>query len=138
MKKSLRISTPVMKRIVTIEKSNLVKIFLLFSGVFVTLGTAFTVVTLLFIRDVKDLGTLDVLSLFWEDHEIVSDYWREALSTVWLEVPREYMYMLIGIIFVTIMVVSITARKRKTLRTRAQKLASYEKSSTLGGGGKHT
>ena len=138
MKKTSPISTPVMKRIISLEKNTILRALGLFIAAFSALSVAFFIVSLRFVQDVRDLGTSDVLTLFWEDHEIIADYWREVLSTFWLEAPVEYIYILLGIVMFSIIILIITAKKRKLLRIKAQKLASYEKSSTLVGGGKQT
>ncbi|MEK7577343.1 MAG: hypothetical protein AAB492_01825 [Patescibacteria group bacterium] len=136
MKKNSRSTTPIMRRIITLEKHRLLKTLSLFIGVFATLFMACIVVSLAFIQDVRDLGTWDVLSLFWEDREIIAEYWQDALSTFWLEVPMGYMYIFLGISILSLIFVYFTREKRKNLKNRSQKLASYEKTSTLVSGGK--
>lgn len=120
-----------MKRIIIVEKNSLLRNLAVLVGIFASLLLAFVVVTVLFIQDVKDLGTWDVLTLFWEDREIVADYWRDALLTFWLEVPNEYILILFGLLVISWIIYYRTREKRKTYSLRSQKLASYEKSSKI-------
>lgn len=131
MTKKLDITSNVMKRIVIVEKKNLLRNLAVLVGIFASLLLAFVAVTVIFIQDVKDLGTWDVLTLFWEDREIVADYWRDALSTFWLEVPNEYILILFGLLVISWIIYYRTRDRRKTYSLRSQKLASYEKSSKI-------
>lgn len=131
MTKKLDITSNVMKRIVIVEKKNLLRNLAVFVGIFASLLLAFAAVTVLFIQDVKDLGTWDVLTLFWEDREIVADYWRDVLSTFWLEVPNEYILILFGLLVISWIIYYRSRDRRKTYSLRSQKLASYEKSSKI-------
>ena len=99
--------------------------------VFTSMFVIFAVVIIAFIKDVRDLGTWDVLTLFWEDREIVADYWRDALSTFWLEVPNEYILILFGVLVISWILYYRTRDRRKMYSLRSQKLASYEKSSKI-------
>lgn len=136
MKKKPNITANVMKRIVGVERKNLWRSLIVLLGIFVSLFLAFVTITVLFIQDVRDLGTWDVLTLFWEDREIIVDYWSEALSTFWLEVPTHYLYILFVISIVSWIMYYKTYERRKIFRQRREKLASYEKSGTMVNGGK--
>ncbi len=120
-----------MKRVVGIEKKMLVKTLTMLFIVFTSMFVMFAVVIIAFIKDVRDLGTWDVLTLFWEDREIVADYWRDALSTFWLEVPNEYILILFGVLVISWILYYRTRDRRKMYSLRSQKLASYEKSSKI-------
>ena len=120
-----------MKRVVGIEKKMLVKTLTMLFIVFTSMFVIFAVVIIAFIKDVRDLGTWDVLTLFWEDREIVADYWRDALSTFWLEVPNEYILILFGVLVISWILYYRTRDRRKMYSLRSQKLASYEKSSKI-------
>lgn len=131
MIKKSNITSNVMKRIVGVEKKNLLRKLIVFLSIFASLFVVFAVVSVLFIQDVKDLGTWDVLTLFWEDREIIADFWVEALSTFWLEVPTYYLYILLAICIISWIVFYTTRERRTSFRQRREKLASYEKSGTL-------
>ncbi len=120
-----------MKRVVGIEKKMLGKTLAMLLIVFTSMFVIFAVVIIAFIKDVRDLGTWDVLTLFWEDREIVADYWRDALSTFWLEVPNAYIFILLGVLVISWIIYFRTREKRKMYSLRSQKLASYEKSSKI-------
>ena len=131
MKSTRNITARVMKRVVGIEKKMLVKTLTMLFIVFTSMFVMFAVVIIAFIKDVRDLGTWDVLTLFWEDREIVADYWRDALSTFWLEVPNEYILILFGVLVISWILYYRTRDRRKMYSLRSQKLASYEKSSKI-------
>jgi len=131
MKSTRNITARVMKRVVGIEKKMLVKTLAMLFIVFTSMFVIFAVVIIAFIKDVRDLGTWDVLTLFWEDREIVADYWRDALSTFWLEVPNEYVFIFLGVLVISWIIYQGTREKRKMYSLRSQKLASYEKSSKI-------
>ena len=120
-----------MKRVVGIEKKMLGKTLAMLLIVFTSMFVIFAVVIIAFIKDVRDLGTWDVLTLFWEDREIVADYWRDALSTFWLEVPNAYIFILLGVLVISWILYYRTRDRRKMYSLRSQKLASYEKSSKI-------
>lgn len=131
MKSTRNITQNVMKRVVGVEKKVLHKTILVMSALFASLLIAFITVTVLFVQDIKDLGAFDALALFWEDREIISEYWIDVLSTFWVEVSSAYLYLLFGIVLVTCIIFYFSANKRKNISLRNKKLASYEKTSTI-------
>jgi heme exporter protein D len=67
------------------------------------------------------------LTLFWEDPEIVSEFWRETLSVLWEETPQQWVAVVLGGIVLLIVLIVGTRRRRKVIQRRIQKLAQYEK-----------
>ena len=115
MKSTRNITARVMKRVVGIEKKMLGKTLAMLLIVFTSMFVIFAVVIIAFIKDVRDLGTWDVLTLFWEDREIVADYWRDALSTFWLEVPNAYIFILLGVLVISWIIYFRTREKTKNV-----------------------
>lgn len=120
-----------MKRVVGVEKKMLSKTLTMLVVVFTSLFAVSAVIIAVFLNDVRDLRSWDVLTLFWEDQEIVADYWRDVLSTFWLEVPNQYILILLGVLVISWIIYYRTRDRRKTYSLRSQKLASYEKSSKI-------
>lgn len=131
MKTKRDITKGVMRRVVEAEKKAVFWRFVYFGTIFAILVLAFFIVSALFILDAKSLGTWDILSLFWEDREVIREYWQDAFLTIWLELTTEYIVVLFGIIVVLLVYYYGSLKKRTLLSVKSQKLASYEKSSKI-------
>jgi hypothetical protein len=131
--KQTDLTRPVMQKIIKFEINrsrrqwnNLIIILLI---LIVSLLSA----TTLFINQLLERGTLDVIELFQEDYEVISEYWKEAFDTFLAELPRDTM-LFIGIISLIIVVfILITRRRIMIIKKRMQQIKDYEKIRHQGG-----
>jgi hypothetical protein len=117
----------IMKKVIRYETNKLafwltlVFSFLLALLVFAGMLFAYTAFVL------SQTRSLELLSLFREDSEIISEYWRETMNVFFAEIPlRE---ILIFILLVTVIVaVSFTVfNKRFTIKKKISSIVKYRK-----------
>ncbi len=119
MKKSrTRVSKQVMNKVVAFEKKR--SSFFLWNYR-VLLG--FIVVCLVSVGaalywELMYRKAFDLLTLFFEDREIIAEYWQDTLSTFSYEMPMEYILYL-GLCIVVIFVIVIMT---KTIREKVTRL----------------
>lgn len=117
----------VMEKVVRFEAKRtrdwLVRFFtILLLAIAAVVGGAFVVGVRLWERE-----AWEPLTLFWEDPEIVAEFWRDTLSVLWEETPQSWVYLVgAGIVLLVILIIG-TRRRRKVIRKRLQKLAQYNK-----------
>ena len=73
--------------------------------------------------------TLDILEIFYEDKEIIAEFWQDAVAVIFEELPQQTMIvgLLLCILLVTIW--AITRRRRKIVQRRLSELAKRRKKS---------
>lgn len=71
--------------------------------------------------------TLDILEIFYEDKEIIAEFWQDSVAVIIDEMPQQTVFigLLLCILLVTIWV--ITRRRRKIVQRRLQELAKRRK-----------
>jgi hypothetical protein len=74
-------------------------------------------------NQLRESQTLDLLSLFWEDAEIIKEFWQDTVSVFLEELPTETIVMG-GVIFVgLIFYIWFTHKKRRIAKRRLAQLA---------------
>jgi len=73
--------------------------------------------------------TLDLLEIFYEDKEIITEFWRDTAAVIIVELPQQT--MLVGLMLSMLLVViwAITRRRRKIVQRRLVELAKRKKTS---------
>jgi len=125
--KTIDLSKPVMQRVVAYEKKRtwlwILLFFLLLFCAGVLAGMSLWVAT----QDVASRQTLDLLSLFGENWEIIAEYWQDTASVVWEELPKETLTLaLLGITALVVLIVA-TRHKRRIIRKKLSTLEKYGK-----------
>lgn len=101
--------------------------------VFAVVVVSLTIVAaMLFIRTytvISERHTLDVLEIFYEDREIISEFWQDTLAIAFEELPQKTIVLggsiltLLGILWI------VTRHRRQIVARRLQELAKRQKSS---------
>lgn len=119
------VTKPVMDKVIRFERKRTMSWFrrywliIILSGVLVLLLGWFIVKTL------SDQQSFVLLSLFRQDPEIISSYWRDTLWVFWQEVPHRVLWISAVLLLGIIIGVVVTRRKRKILHSKLQKLANH-------------
>lgn len=73
--------------------------------------------------------TLDLLEIFYEDKEIIAEFWQDTVAVIIDELPQQTVFigLLLCILLVTIW--AITRRRRKIVQRRLSELAKRRKKS---------
>lgn len=124
--KKIDVTKRVMHRIVTWERRRVA----LWVGWFLV-GAALLAGGLLLIvwlgtQEVLKRQTLDLLTLFGQDKEIIEEFWRDTLFVVLTELPWEMIVLgviLCGIIGAYLLA---TAHKRRLIQKKLSQLSQYE------------
>ncbi len=95
-------------------------LLVLFIGFF---GIAFFVIEEILSNDV-----LTPLTLFGEDREIISEYWKDTISTFWQELPQMQISISLLVLLVIVIVIVIARKRFGVIRKRLKGLAKYKKS----------
>lgn len=82
-------------------------------------------IIILAVREVVELGTLDLLTLFQEDAEIVRDYWRETLATIFQELPFAKIVAAGVIVLLMAVIIILSQKKLKTIIKRVRETATF-------------
>ncbi len=123
MKKRLDVTKSVMEKVTRYERersNGWVLRFRILMGGFL----GFMVLVLWRIwQQLQESNSLDLLGLFWEDAEIVQEFWRDTVSIFIQELPQGTLFMA-GLVLLSILgVFWLTRKKRKIVYRRLTELA---------------
>jgi hypothetical protein len=125
MKNSTDVSKKVMEKIIRLEEGSALRwrrkyflILIILSGILA--GGIYFI-----IRNLLELQTFALLSLFGEDREIVTEYWRDTLATAWEESPHELIFLGFFMCAMIVLYVSFTRRKRFLLKKKMKQVEKY-------------
>jgi hypothetical protein len=122
-----KMANKVMKRVVAYEVKKTRTWFLK-----VVLGLLLALVIFLFsfwltARDLIQSRTLDLLSLFREDFEIIKDYWQDTLVTVWEELPRNIIFICDASIVFLIALFIFLKKKLPFMKNKVSAINKYKR-----------
>lgn len=123
--KKVDITVSVMNKIVRFEKretARWLRRYALFIAVFAAL---FLVAIGVAIRLFYERGTYDPLTLFFEDREIIAEFWRDTLRVLIEELPQRALLSASIALIVIAGVIVMTRRKRTIIRRKLRELAKY-------------
>ncbi len=69
--------------------------------------------------------TLDLLTIFGEDREIIEQFWQDTLSVFWQELPQGTLIIVAISCIVIVLLVVATRKKRAIIARKIQQLAKY-------------
>ncbi len=132
--KQIDVTVPVMHRIVAWERRRVTYwLGRFFVGIAALAGGLLAIVWL-GTQEVLRRQTLDLLTLFVEDREIIEEFWQDTVMIIFAELPWEAIVpgiVLCGSIGIYLLV---TASKRRMIRKKMLQLSQYEKTHTKKGG----
>lgn len=71
-------------------------------------------------------NAFDLLTLFFEDREIIAEYWQDTLGTFFYEMPMEYVLYLVLSIVVIFIIVFMTKPIRNKVNRMMQNIAKMK------------
>ena len=117
----------IMKKVVTFEKRRIIKWIV---GIFLGFTIVLTIAAFSFIFIAQDLITsrsLDLLTLFGEDWEIIKEFWQETMVTFWEGLPHEALLIaLISLILVLVLILAVV-RHLPIIKKKISGLQKYQK-----------
>lgn len=125
--KKTDLTEPVMQKIVNFEKKRTRHWLLIFFGIIFILLLTVLATTSITIKQMIDFQTFDMLTLFNENREIISDFWQETLATVWAEMPEQVVATAFLAVLLIIFIVVVTRSRRKIIKKRIAELEKYRK-----------
>lgn len=124
--KSIDVSEQVMQKIVRFEETR-TRVWLRRFYIFlITLVIVLGVYLWISWKTMSDLHTWDLLNLFSEDWEIITEFWSETIMTFFIELPAETLIaaLVVGAGIVGAFV--ITKKRRKIIALRRTQLANQK------------
>lgn len=123
--KTIDVSRSVMTKVAVYEKQAITVWLRNFMIFMLSFGAAVVVVILAIARDLLEKRTFDVFELFFQDPEIISEFWKEVFVTFWDEVPQN-LIIIAGIMFGLLLFVLFATRvKRAVIRRKMLQLDKY-------------
>lgn len=112
------LTSSVMERVAKLERRRVGLWLGVFLLILAALGFAFLVAawqtgTLVFER-----GSLDLLTLFSQDPEIIGEFWQDTLTTFWEELPHRSLFILVAAGVLLPLLFVATRKGRETLRMK--------------------
>ena len=100
-----------------------VKFSLILLGLLAVIGGGAVIVWNQFSRN----QTFELFTLFNEDWEIISEYWKDTLEIIWEEAPQDVVLVGLSAVVVIIAIIILSRRKRKILANVRGQVAKYRK-----------
>jgi hypothetical protein len=123
--KTTDVSDAVMKRVVTLEKGRTRMWFFRFIAVLIVLVVLFVILTVRGYMLISERSGWDLLTLFYQDPEIVAAYWMDTLWIFWMELPQKTVGIGAIVLVTIILCVITTSRRRKILLRKLKQLDKY-------------
>lgn len=79
----------------------------------------------LFISDVLEQRTLDLLEIFQEDREVIQQYLSEVLQTFYIELPKPLLVIFLVFLLLFITLILTFYRRPHRVRNRVRTLVRY-------------
>jgi H+/Cl- antiporter ClcA len=123
--KNIDVSKKVMNDIASYERSS-ISVWMRYFIVTIIGIVVFCIgIFLMIANDLLSKSAFDVFELFSQDPEIISEFWKEVLTTFWDEIPQHLMLIAFVLISVLIIVVYKTGKKRQVIRKKLKELEKY-------------
>ena len=126
--KKVDLTKEVMGKVVGFEKSQikwwLGRFFVILTVLLGVLGFCI----LIFQQLLTDLRISELVSLWNEDTEIVSEFWQDTIGIIWEEIPHEIIYLVIFILLILIIYIVKSRQKMKIISKKLKYLEKYKKS----------
>ncbi len=114
-----------MHNVVRFERSRSRTWLRLFYGIVSILCVLFGMFLWISWKTITDLQGWDLLTIFTQDREIISDYWQDTVMTFIAELPLETVFWAVGILIVIVVIVWMTRKRRKIVHYRMRELAKH-------------
>ena len=123
--KNIDVSRSVMKDIASYERSSISVWMRYFIITIIGIVVFSVAIVLMIANDLLSKSSFDVFELFSQDPEIISEFWKEVLTTFWDEIPQHLLLIAFILISVLIIVVYRSGKKRQVIRKKLKELEKY-------------
>jgi len=125
--KKIDVTQKVMNRIVRFEKRRIGLWIFRFAIAFLILAALSLAYFLIAFLEIRERKTLELLTLFNEDREIIAEFWQDTLQTFFDEMPLQELFL--GVVFgVSIVILALILKiKLPVIRKKIHLLAKYQK-----------
>jgi hypothetical protein len=118
--KNIDVTQSVMKNIASLERKRITsyrrRLFFVLGGLFLL----FAGIVVFVIRILESQQTFDLLTVFSEDSEIISEFWQDTVISFFQELPETEL-ALGGIVLCTVFAVILMTRKKRSILSRKEK-----------------
>ena len=127
--KKTDVTHAVMEKVTRFEENRSRRWIVVFIAIILGIAALIGAAVLLTYDVLSKQHTLDLLEIFYEDKEIIAEFWRDAVAVIVEELPKQTIFMglLLCVLLVTIW--AITRRRRKIVQRRLSELAKRRKKS---------
>lgn len=120
----------VMKRVVNFEKKQIIHWLLGFLLMTIILTGALGLALFTTLRIFDERKIWDLLSLFMEEWEIISEFWQDTVAVIWEELPAELLTLILAVFLFLISLIVVSRKKiaiiRKKIRYLRKKVSKNE------------
>ena len=127
MTRRVDVRKSVMDKVVSYEKRRTRQWLMQFFSGTVVLLAMLAIVLWITAKEIVERQLLDLLTLFFEDQEIVAEFWRDTLAVLWEELPQRWLAVVLVIFVVFVVLLSVTRKKRQVIENIRRQLATYDK-----------
>ncbi len=120
------ISKQVMKKVALYERRRTAWWFRKFMVILIVLLLSIAALGALTIQILSDSQSWDLLTLFRQDPEIISAYWKDTLWVFWEEMPQHAVYIALILIIIVVGIIVFTRHKRNILKKKLHQLEMYK------------
>ncbi len=121
------LTQPVMEKIVRFEKRRS-KIWLIrFTAIVAVLLLVGAVLAVRAAQRIWERQSLELLTLFAEDREIIAQYWQDTLGIFWEELPQRSLTLLALALILLLLIIFFTRKKRQVVKKRMHVLVKRER-----------
>jgi hypothetical protein len=121
--KKIDISKSVMNKVVQFERHRSRRWLRILYIVLATLAVGASAFLWISWDMLTQMQSWDLLSIFWQDKEIIADYWQETVMTFLAEIPTEIVIAAAATICMGIIIIVATRKRRKVMERRVRELA---------------
>jgi hypothetical protein len=123
--KTVDVSHRVMKQIVQYERKRTALWIRTFIVVVSTLLISGILMFSLIVKDLLEKQAFDLFELFTQDPEIIAEFWHDALTTFWNEVPQELFFVTGIVVLVLFITILITKKRLAIVQKKRHQLEKY-------------
>lgn len=122
-----KLTNKIMQKVVRFETRRtfgwLVKVIIIICFLFMVLYTVIGIIILSF----RKTQSLELLSLFKENLEVVAEFWQETLAVFWLELPQKEVGEAVVLLVLLVGVGWVVRKKLPLIKKRILALNKYQK-----------
>ena len=120
------VTRSVMKKVVLYEKRQSARRIVIYAVSFILVTIGIGLFLTQAVSEMSANKTLDLLTLFFQEREIIDQFWQDTLIVLWEELPKNSIAVALLGILATFFIVYIFRRKLKILYKKVHYLVKYK------------